>query len=280
MEYTNYDEILNYYMDLYKDNPDIEDFLMQNDLPVPYKDLKIFPVKISMNIFFQSFASCLVLQQHRIADAEVLRLKYLDFLFYVNKVKGIDNTLYSLYLKELLYICLRLPRTIKNENNEDIPTIDFVYSNNNHLIRIYNKTYNAEDFENIRRIICKQNLIELPDVKSSPDIEKKYEEYIAYLKKIGKIKTGNFEDLSLCLMSELGYTKEEVKNLTIRTFYSLLERVGFIMDSKILRLLSPNLEKKDIDKIPNWTDKIVRKTHLEEMSSSVQDMEKKISGTN
>ena len=275
---VKYEEMFSFYENIYQDNDEVRDFLIQSDEPIYYKDLKIYPVKIKLYLFFQMFSACLCLKQHKVADIKALNLKYLDFLFYHNEKLGIDNRNYAACLKEVLYICLRLPREMETEDGKKMPTIDFIISNNNHLIKIYNKTYDARDFEKIRGIICKQNLIELPNPKVSEDIEKKYEEYISHLRKIGKIKTGDFEDLCLCMMSELGYSRQQIEDLTIRTFYKLLERIGFIMESKILRLLAPNMEKKDIEKIPNWTDKIPNKNKLEEMSADLQETENKIKG--
>lgn len=279
-EIVEYENMLNYYCKKYSNLEQIKEFLLQSDLPIPYKDLKIYPIKIKLSRFFFMFAGCLTLEQYKVGDIKALQMKYLDFLFYKNIQLGINNEGYAEAFKEVLYMCLRIPRTFLDVNNNEIPTIDFVYSNNHYFIKIYNKTYNAKDFEEIRSIICEQNLLELPDASVSEDIKKKYEEYIEHLKKIGRIKTGDFEDLSLCLMAELGYTKEQVGELTIRTFYKLLERVGFIIDVKISQLLSPNLEKEYVKKIPNWTDKITKKNKFEEMSTNYSELEGKVKGAN
>lgn len=275
---VGYDYMVDYYADIFMGKSEFDTYLIQLDQPIKYKGLIFYPVPIKLYFFFKTFAECLVLKQYKINDINVLQMKYLDFLFYKNEKLNIDNSFYVQSLEELLLICLRLPRTFKTENNKEFRTIEFIKSNNHYLIKIYNETYDYKDFERIRKIICEQNLIELPDNTISPDIEKKYEEYIEHLRKIGKIKTGDLEDLSLCIMSEVGYTKEETMNLSIRTFYKLLERIAFIMEYKINNMLAPYLKDGAMDKLPNWTDKIVKKNKMEEMSSSLQDTINKISG--
>ena len=82
MEYELVDEnqMLEYYINEFEENKDVNKFLIQNDLPITYKKLKIYPVKIKLYAFFQCFSSCLVLEQHKVPDINALTMKYLDFL--------------------------------------------------------------------------------------------------------------------------------------------------------------------------------------------------------
>lgn len=271
-----YDEnkVLNEYQDEYKTIPEISNVLIQFDEPILYKDLKFYPVKMKFYVFFQLFSSCLTLRQDREPDIKVLQMKYLDYLCYQDKSKNIDNIIYAKYLMEVLLITLRLPRQIKLENGDFIDSIDFINDNNHWLIRILNNTYNNEDFLNIKNIICKQNLIELPDVGMNPALEKKYKEYKEFLERTGKVNTGDLGDIILCVMSEQKCTKEQVLETSIKTFYDLLQRIDYIMQYKINSVLRPYM--KENTKLPEWTDKIKKISKLEEMSTSLQSITDKI----
>lgn len=267
------DNYLQRYKQIFVDIPEINEFYFKLDEPVNYKELTFYPVKMKFYLFFKIFAGCLTLEKNRVPNVKIIKMKYLDYLFLVDEELKIDNTIYISYLRELLLICLRLPTEFYTPNGDKKNTIDFIFQDGHWLIRIYNNTYNHNDFMNIRDIICEQNLIDLPDETIHPDLLKKYNAWKGFMKKTGRLKEQDIEDLIMCVCAETSYTEKQIKEMSIRFFFNLLDRIGFIMQYKINSLLSPHLDEKTIKKLPNWTDKIKKLNMSEEMGLDLQEFE-------
>ena len=267
------DNYLQRYRQIFVNIPEINEFYFKLDEPVNYKELIFYPVKMKFYLFFKIFSGCLTLEKNRVPNVKIIKMKYLDYLFLVDKELNIDNSIYISYLRELLLLCLRLPEEFYTPNGDKINTIDFIYQEGHWLIRIYNNTYDNNDFLKIREIICKQNLVELPDETIHPDLLKKYEKWKDFMKKTGRLKEQELEDLIMCVCAETNYTKENIKEMSIRFFFNLLDRIGFIMQYKINSLLAPHLDEKAIKKLPNWTDKIKKLSMMEEMGLDLQEFE-------
>ena len=272
-------ELLDRYKDICKNVPTINEFYSKIDESIKYKDLTFYPVKMKFYLFFQIFSECLTLRKNKVTNPSIIKIKYLDYLFYEDNTLDINNLIYVGYLRELLWLCLRIPQEFSTSKGTKLPTIDFINQEGHWYIKIYNHTYDNADLLEIRKIIASQNNLEIPDESIHPDIERKYNEHKEYLLKTGKIKTQDIGDLILCVVAKTNYKKEEVLNLSIKTFFDLIDRLDLIINYEITSLLAPYLEKNTIEKLPYWTDRIKKLTKLEEMSSSLQDFENKIKGT-
>ena len=77
----------------------------------------------------------------------------------------------------------------------------------------------SKDFDDIKRIILYQNIEDYDDRIVNNDVKELYEDYMR-LKNKNAIQVP-LEKKILAVMSETGYKKQEVFNLTIRDFYGL-----------------------------------------------------------
>lgn len=227
--------------------------------PVPYKKLLIYPIKTVYYMFFHSLAQCFFVSKYDSGIGECMGMNPLEFLFYQNKEKNIDNAnMWLPQLEILLLMCLKKDEFLDTEKQNK--TVEFfmreVKHNNKiikkYFIRIENEEYNWEDFEKIRDIICEQNCIELVDYKIHPDIRKKIQEKEKLLAKINKRKIGSFEELIDCLMLAGHYSEEYILNLSIRRFTNLLKRYDIMKNYDLMTLLSPNIKEKDRENIISW----------------------------
>jgi hypothetical protein len=190
-------------------------------------------------------------EEHRQGgDVKAIPLNYLNYLLY-----KLDKKSVSVFfeLKTILQMCLGLESDMVSEDGNILPTIDFIRTGENKLsIRILNEIYDYKDFDIIRKIICEQNCIEMPDLNIPPSLKKKYREQDDYYRKINKNKICGFDELKSRITGRTGIMKQEINKMTIREFTQLVESLEIISsyDSEIL--LTPNMKKEDAQKIKHW----------------------------
>lgn len=194
------------------------------DKPVPYKTVMIFPAKLEDYIEFYTYVDCLLLEidgfEGSVEDKiRVIQMKYLDFLFFVNSES--NPTVTKLYL----LLCLLLQK-------EDI---DFkpVYEDGHIAIFIDGEKYTWEDFDEIRNIICEQNLIDLPDLTIQKEIRDSLQKAQELKSKEGT-KMTDMEGQILTLVVATGMDIDSVYALTLRKFRMLVDRMLTFVDYKIL----------------------------------------------
>lgn len=243
--------------------------------PMPYKELLIYPVKTIYYMIFHIFAECFFANKYDSGLPECMGMDPLQFLFYQDFSKGVDNAdKYLPLLQELLLLCLQLPK--KDEKGQD--TVKFVQDGKKCFIIIQGVKYDWKDFEKIRDIICEQNSITLPDFKIHPDIRKKLEEKDKLLAKSNKQKIASFEELIDCLMLAGHFEEDYILELPIRRFNNLLQRYGIMKDYELSTILSPNMEKKDREKIKSWISAIPKKDQYFSKVTNITDIERAVGG--
>lgn len=266
--------------ELYKNFGSMENFnivFYSTNQPIPYKNLFIYPVKTIYYIFFHTLAECFFINKYDSKIDECMGMNPLQFLFYRNSDKGIDNAMnYLPLLEHLLLMCLNKSQTMENGKR----TIEFVEKNKKQFIRIENKDFGWRDFEKIRDIICEQNCIQLPDWKIHPDIRKKLKEKDELMARINKQKIASFEELIDCLMLASGYSEEYILNLSIRRFTNLLKRYDIMKNYELMTILTPNMDKKDREKIMSWNCAIPKQDQYLSKVTNLSEIEKQISGMN
>lgn len=88
----------------------------------------------------------------------------------------------------------------------------------------------------------------------------------------------SFEDQINVVVAQSSYRRDEIMTMTIRSFTRLLTRIDKIMSYEISTLLSPNMEKKDRDKIPHYMESIDTslKERYEKEFTDIQSLKEKI----
>lgn len=253
----------------------LHELFYANDFPIPYKNLLIYPVNVCLYQIFHSFADCLILDEEQLegGDVKAIKMSYLSFLYYrAKKDKGIALG----NLIEVLKMVLKVEGFL--DDNKEIPCIGYAFDDKDNLrIRVFNDTYDHKDFNKIRKIICEQNCIEMPDMEMHPSLKKKYKEAQDFARKLNKNKVCSFEDMKSRITARTGLVREQLNNLTIREFTKLLESLEIIVTYDIETLLSPNMKKEDIKKIPHWLSEVKNtdkykdyRTDLDKLKSDIK----------
>lgn len=276
MEKEDYRKLYEYYEIFNKDKSFLDVFYDIN-APVPYKNLLIYPVKTLYYKVFHSFALCFFVNKYDSGIPECMGFNPLQFLFYQDPARGIDNaTNYLPLLEQLLLMCLKKEIMTGKEK-----TIRFIKKEKNKcFFYIEDEIYDWQDFEAIRDIICKQNCIELPDYKIHPDIRKKLKEKEELLNRVNNNKIASFEELIDCLMLAGHYDEDYILNLSIRRFTNLLQRYNIMKNYELMTILSPNFDKADRDKIPSWISAIPKSDQYFSKVQNIADIQSQIGNIN
>ncbi|MBR4002737.1 MAG: hypothetical protein IKI95_01530 [Clostridia bacterium] len=242
-----------------------------NDYPIPYKGLTIYPVQVDLYMYFHSLVECLLLPHMTSGDINAISMSYFDYLVYLAKEK--ESPQYISQLFYLLQIVLRIPGKDEKGNLN----IDIIPDGKKSILRIFNETYNSQDFDRIRKIICDQNALEMPDEETHPDIVKAIKEVEEYKRKQANVKMCSFEDQINIVVAKSSYRRDECIKMTIRSFTRLLERVDKIMHYEIYTLLSPNLTKEGQKNITHYmAAEKTRKERYEENRTEQNEINKKL----
>ena len=234
----------------------LKEVFYENDLFVPYKDLKIYPVEVMMYRYFHVFVDGLLLSKNE-GGIKVISMSYLEYILYLADEENNEQPIQNIV--ELFKMCLKLDDVLtidgviqRYKDETPRPTVEFCFRENTPFFRIMNKEYSSTDFNNIKQIICEQNGIDLPDPKLHPDVLKMYKDKQEYKRKQSKMKICSFGDQLCVVLRNTSYTKDKLLKMTIRTFNKLLERIDLQLHYEIMTMLSPNMDKKGQDSITHY----------------------------
>ena len=118
------------------------------DEPIPYKELLIYPVTMKDYLEFHLAVSCLLIDKNSIPDVNIISMSYLRFLYY----QSLENKEPYIYMIKVL-LCLVLHIDINEEINFYVDDKDKAF------FKVRGVEYNADDFDNITKIIFEQNCI-------------------------------------------------------------------------------------------------------------------------
>ena len=240
------------------------DRLYALDEPVPYKNIKLYPVKVKDYDTFYRCIQSLTLEKNSIPDKKILKMSYLEYLYHLHiENKEID---YLLLLDYLLKLCikddevrinyyfdritkkpvLKIGHRILDANGKEIP--------NEYGIEIDGEEFNATDFDEIRIIICNQNLVELVDETIQKEVRDKMEEARRIKAGLNGNKPASFEDTILCLVASTNMSLDQVYELSLRKFIKLLQRVDAKLHYQIYMTaaMSGFVEFKDKSVLRHW----------------------------
>ena len=227
-------------------------YYINYDLPVPYRNIKIYPATVRDYLLFTYFSQALTVEKNLIPDVKIISMSDLEFLFYSIQ-DGKDTSLpYLLWFDRILAICLKdddsfelidksVKRYKRDENGKPIFVID-------------DEVYTTVDFEQIRAIICSQNLVEIPDAKISKEVRDSLEEARRYKEKLSGETPGSFEDYIVSLAIATGWTIEYVYSMTVRKFIKSIKRLDSLIHYKIYLSASMTgmVTFKDTSFIKHW----------------------------
>ena len=213
------------------------------DDPIPYKELFVYPVTMADYINFHFAINCLLIEKNRIPDPNIIRMSYLDYLYYLIN-QNEDNRIFGFMLLEVLEICL----------NTTSDKVGFIRKDNGKVdLRLGEFVCGKKDFDELTKIICDQNMIELPDYNIDPNVEKALKDAQAYKsKQQNKNKICSLEDQIVCVMISTNMNMSDIKNLSVRKFSKILERVDKLLHYKIYKQASMSGMVEMKQEIDHW----------------------------
>lgn len=197
--------------------------------PIPYvlkskQEILIYPVYMKDILDFEKGQGILHIDKNSSSNIEIIQMSYLKYLYSLFLV-FVSRGEFSLLecFQKILEICFHIE--IPQQKLFNFFSLDVIGNfwrknkKNDIYLDIDGIIITSKDFDNIIRIILYQNIEDYDDRVVSSDIKELYEEYM-------KIKNRNavmvpLEKKILAVMSETGYRKEDILNLTIRDFYGL-----------------------------------------------------------
>ena len=240
------------------------DRLYTLDEPVPYKNIKIYPVKVKDYDTFYRCISCLTLEKKSIPDIKILKMSYLEYIYNLHiDNKEID---YLLLLDYLLKLCIKDDTVGINYYFDDAnkPVFEIGHKvldadgnsiSDTHGVELSeNEIFNSEDFDEIRMLICNQNLVELADETIQKEIREKMEEARMMKARESGNKPASFEDTILCLVASTSINLNDAYELSLRKFIKLLQRVDAKLHYQIYMTgaTSGMVEYKDKSVLRHW----------------------------
>lgn len=226
--------------------------------PREYKGIKIYPVKMRDCIEFYKNVGCLLYDKNKIPDVKIIKMSYLRFLVelaYSLDEKGDNHNYILTNLRKLLNIVFK----------EDV---HFFGENNQIFIAIKDTVLTESDFEKIRKIICKQNLIRLDNEILDSEVARLLQEAREFLaKKQGA--TATLEEQIIILFCLSGLPMEQIKELTIYQFNKMLERYAIIKNFEVFSSVLAEYGKGN--EIKHFMAHIEERSLLEDVTMSREE---------
>lgn len=220
----------------------LEQLYFTFDEDVPYKledgsEITITPIMLRQSETFLVSADLLKIDKNSMGSVDIIQMSYLEFLY--QHIFSKDQTaLYKFNI--ILTFCLKWPHW------------RIIRDNDTHKIGILNDEtkaiISAQDFDDIRRIIMFQNILNYNDDYISPDLKKMMAEVDAV--KNGNIQSPSLERKISIITAHSGLSKKDQLQMTMRAHQSLFEEVCGEVDFTTTRAIAMFAGKAD--EIGHW----------------------------
>ena len=246
------------------------------DLPVPYRGLNIYPIKISDQILFSHYSQCFLIEKNHTRDINIISMTELEYLYRATE-QDMETHPYLLWFDRALSLCLKDDESFSEIKN----SIDrYKYDEKgNPFFEISGERYTDKDFNEIKEIVCEQNLLELPDMSVSKEVKDSLKKAQEYKNRLNGVKQGSFEDYIVSLSVATGWTMEYIYSLTIRKFIKSIQRLDNLIHYKIYLSASMSgfVEFKDKSFIKHWMASLENKDKYSDVSLDLEEVRGKLS---
>lgn len=240
--------------------------------------LYIYPVKMKDYIRFYTCVNCIMLQKNKIPDPKIISMSYLDFLFYLIE-NDPNSVFYSMMLCDLINLCCRVEsdniKYIRDTNNKINLILDIKQEDGS----IISLTINKKDFDCIKNIILYQNLPDYNDTYIDPKVEQALEEANEFINRHKK-QVCSLEDQIICVLISTPLNIQQIKNLSIRKFIKILQRVDYKMHYEIYKTASMSGFVTFKEEIDHWMSEISNKNRFADTTVDYTDLKNKIQNVN
>lgn len=227
--------------------------------PKSYKGVLIYPVQMKYINKFYQYINCLIIEKNKIPDVSVIKMSYLRFLYDLSHSNE-DYFILWKYLTRLLILVFR-------------HKFHFLSDGEKLFIKVKDKILNEQDFDEIRKIICKQNLIVLNEDLLNPEVERAIAEARDFMVK--KETPATIEENIFSFFAATGYELEKIKNLTIYIFNKTMQRLDLMKTWEVY--LYPSLKSGESDKIPHWLSHMPERGLYDDVTMTEDDFKQKTS---
>lgn len=256
---------------------DISNYLTY-DLPIPYRNMKIYPVTVKDYILFGTYSQCLTIDKNSIPDPQIISMTYLEYIY--NIVQNTEEKPYLVWFDRLLGLCLPEDESFKDPitslkrygwSKEEISKPIFI---------IDEDVYNSEDFEKIQAIIAQQNMVELIDENISKEVRDSLEKAREFKRKQSGSKLASTEDYIISLASATGWSFDYIYSMSVRKFIKTIRRLDNLIHYKIYLAASMSglVQFEDKSFIKHWlTGLDDDEEKYSDVSVDLQEMQDKVS---
>lgn len=239
--------------------------------PVKYSEnITIYPVRME-NIFdFQQFVQSITVRKDSIFSLkQILKMSYLDFLFYCSNNQELAQE-YSLELLPYWYVyAWHLLKLVCIDQEILISETEGAFQINGELIT-------PEKFDDIRKIIIIQNKVNFNiDEFMNYDTEKRLKEAQNIISKQNKEKA-TIEDYIDSLVISLKLTDEDIKQLTIRKFWRYIDRINMHDDYTIQKTGEMSGMVTFKEPIKHWMNSIQKVNEFENAKMNEEEIRSKV----
>jgi hypothetical protein len=220
------------------------------DLPVPYKDIIIYPATVRDFGSFRGYEECFRLEKNSIPDPKIISMTELEYLYYLNQTN--NEVPYLIWFDRALSVCLKDDKSFDDiEKSVERYRVD---EKGKPFFIINGKNYTSQDFVEIKNIICIQNLVDLPDENISRDVRHSLDLAKDYKRRIADEKPASLEDYIVSLAVTTGWTFDYIYDMSLRKFDKCLRRMDMYIHYKIFlsASMSGMVEFKDKSFIKHW----------------------------
>ncbi len=219
------------------------------DEPIPFKGLLIYPILLKQYYDFKVSYDILCIEKDKIPNPKIISMKYLDFIFsvvaldtnFVDEKHDFTKGKYNIE-KLILILCLSL-HVVADD-------IRIIMSNGHYKLIINSIEINSDDFDDFRRIILYQNLIDYNEEFVNPEVKEAMNEY--YRSKNKGIVMPTLEDKMSVISAVNGLSKKDFIEMTIREFDMIFEKCVDLVDYKIYKTAESSGNVKFETPIEHW----------------------------
>lgn len=243
------------------------------DSPVPYKNILLHPIKVKDYLNFMSYIGVFLLDKNSIPDVKIISMTELEYLYHLTEENS-EQGLYLYLFDKLLELC-----TQEEEFKKDASLKRYVLTDKGvPVFLIKGEEFTSNDFVEMKKIICEQNLVELPDENISKEVRDSLEKAQRYKQKHANRKNASFEDYIVSIAMVTGWSHEYIYEMSVRKFIKTIERFDNMMHYKIYlqASLSGMVEFKDKSFIKHWLSDI-ESSKYSDVSVDYEELQNKIS---
>ena len=245
------------------------------DEPVPYKvkqgEVLIKPIRVKDSEMFLSWVDLLTIDKNSLPNPDYISMSYLEFIvkaLMMNEHKEESQVVIS-KLVCLLKLCLGWDGEIGIQFNE---------RNKPYLIH-GDIEINGKQFEDIRRIILYQNILDYDDSYINPDVKQAISDVEEMKHK--NIETPTLERRMAIITAHSGVLKKDQMEMTYRSHSALFKEVYGEVDYLSVRtgVMVGNMFSKQKIELDDW---VYKKKHnkYEQYFTSQDDYSKSMGGSN